>query len=134
MSNQLLKLASSKDLILHLSQSPTTIPACMLSHFSLCDPMDCSLLGSSVHGKNTGVGCHALLQGIFTTQGSNPLVQLQLLHCRQILHHSATREACLVLRSYAKPVLSNLFFCHYVKIQSSLSSAVATSHMCLLST
>ena len=23
-------------------------------------------------GKNTGVGCHALLQGIFTTQGSNP--------------------------------------------------------------
>ena len=23
-------------------------------------------------GKNTGVGCHALLQGIFRTQGSNP--------------------------------------------------------------
>ena len=23
-------------------------------------------------GKNTGVGCHALLQGIFSTQGSNP--------------------------------------------------------------
>ena len=33
---------------------------------SLCDPMDCSLPGSSVHGdspgKNTGVGCHFLLQ------------------------------------------------------------------------
>ena len=32
-------------------------------------------LGSSVHGdspgKNTGVGCHTLLQGIFPTQGSN---------------------------------------------------------------
>ena len=32
----------------------------------LCDPMDCSLPGSSVHGifpsKNTGVGCHFLLQ------------------------------------------------------------------------
>ena len=32
---------------------------------SLGDPMDCSLPGSSVHGdspgKNTGVGCHALL-------------------------------------------------------------------------
>ena len=31
---------------------------------TLCDPMDCSLPGSSVHGdspgKNTGVGCHAL--------------------------------------------------------------------------
>ena len=30
-------------------------------------------------GKNTGVGCHFLLQGIFLTQGSNP----GLLHCRQ---------------------------------------------------
>ena len=42
----------------------------------LSDPMDCSPPGSSVHrdspGKNTGVGCHALLQGIFPTQGSNP--------------------------------------------------------------
>ena len=33
-------------------------------------------------GKNTGVGCHFLIQGIFLTQGSNP----GLLHCRQILH------------------------------------------------
>ena len=32
--------------------------------------------------KNTGVGCHALLQGIFLTQGSN----LGLLHCWQILY------------------------------------------------
>ena len=34
-----------------------------------CDPMDCSPPGSSVHGnspgKNTGVGSHSLLQGIF---------------------------------------------------------------------
>ena len=47
---------------------------------TLCNPTDCSLPGSSVHGdspaKNTGVGCHALL-----TQGSNP----SLLHCRQNL-------------------------------------------------
>ena len=33
-------------------------------------------------GKNTGVGCHSLLQGIFLTQGSN----LCLLHCRWILY------------------------------------------------
>ena len=33
-------------------------------------------------GKNTGMGCHALLQGIFPTQGSN----LGLLHFRQILY------------------------------------------------
>ena len=43
------------------------------SCLTLCDPMDCSPPGSSVHGdspgKNTGVGCHALLQGIFPIQG-----------------------------------------------------------------
>ena len=33
-------------------------------------------------GKNTGVGGHHLLQGIYPTQGSN----LGLLHCRQILY------------------------------------------------
>ena len=40
----------------------------------LFDSMDCSLPGSSVQGilqaKNTRGGCHALLQGIFLTQGS----------------------------------------------------------------
>ena len=39
--------------------------------------------------KNTGVGCHFLLQGTFQTQGSN----LHLLHCRQILYHWAIWEA-----------------------------------------
>ena len=38
--------------------------------------MGYSLLGSSVHGilqgKNTGVGCHFLLQGIFPIQGVSP--------------------------------------------------------------
>ena len=38
--------------------------------------------------KNTGMGCHTLLQ-IFLTQGSNPRL-LCLLHCRQILYHWAT--------------------------------------------
>ena len=33
-------------------------------------------------GKNTRVGCHSLLQGIFPTQGSNP----GLLPCRQTLY------------------------------------------------
>ena len=54
---------------------------------ALCDPVDYSLPGFSVHeilqGKNTGMGCHVLLQGIFQTQGLN----LVLLHCRQILYH-----------------------------------------------
>ena len=47
-----------------------------------CDPMGCSLPGSSVHGdspgKNTGAGCHALLQGIFPAQGSNPGLEWQV--------------------------------------------------------
>ena len=34
-------------------------------------------------GKNTGVGCHFLLQEIFPTQGLNP----GLPHCRQMLYH-----------------------------------------------
>ena len=50
---------------------------------TLCNSMDCRPSGSSVHGdspgKNTGVGCHTLLQGIFLTQGLN-LCLLCLLH------------------------------------------------------
>ena len=42
---------------------------------TLWDLMDCSPPGSSVNGispgKNTRVGCHAFLQGIFLTQGLN---------------------------------------------------------------
>ena len=57
------------------------------SCLTLCHCMDYSPSGSSVHwdspGVNTGVGCHALLQGILPTQGLNP----GLLHCRQILYH-----------------------------------------------
>ena len=54
---------------------------------TLCDPVDYSFPGSSVHGnslsKNTGMGCHYLLQRIIPTQGLN----LCLLHSRQILYH-----------------------------------------------
>ena len=50
---------------------------------TLCGPMDCSLLDPSVHGdssgNNTKVSCHALFQGIFPTQESNPSL-LCLLH------------------------------------------------------
>ena len=56
------------------------------SYLTLCNPVDYNLQGSSVHsifpGKNTGMGCRFLLQGIFLSQGSNP----GLLHCRQILY------------------------------------------------
>ena len=52
---------------------------------TLFNPLDCSPPGSSVHGdspgKNTRVGCRALLRRIFPTQGSNPDPP----QCRQIL-------------------------------------------------
>ena len=57
---------------------------------SFCDPRDCSLPGSSVHGifqaKNAGMCCDFLLQGIFPTQEINPWLPSHLLHCRQILY------------------------------------------------
>ena len=53
---------------------------------TLCNPMNCNPPGSFVRGdslgKNTGMGCHALLQGIVPTQGSDP----GLLHCRWVLY------------------------------------------------
>ena len=56
------------------------------SCLTLCDPMNCSLPCSYVHGifpgKSTRVGCHFLLQGIFLTQGLNP----GLLHWGQMLY------------------------------------------------
>ena len=61
---------------------------CLVTHscLTLCDAMGCNPSGSSVHGdfpgKNTEAGCHALLQGIFPTQG----LKAGLPHCRQILH------------------------------------------------
>ena len=57
-------------------------------------------------GQNTGVGSHSLLQGIFTTQGSNP----GLSHCRQILYQLSHKGgpshwACDSLCCYSHPAL-----------------------------
>ena len=63
------------------------------------DPVVCSLPGSSVHsisGKNTEVGCHALLQCVFLTQGLN----LLLLHWQ---------TGSLHLIWPGKPVLFDIF-------------------------
>ena len=65
--------------------------------------------GSAVHGdspgKNTGVGSHSLLQGIFSTQGMNP----GLLHCRWVLYRlshpdiKASKEFWLKSRKSGNP-------------------------------
>ena len=59
-----------------------TVCVCAQSCLTLCNSMDCSLPGSSVHGilqARIWSGCHALLQGIVPTQGGNPCL-LCLLH------------------------------------------------------
>ena len=57
---------------LHVKKSETLhVWAKLLSCVRLCDPVASSLPGSFVRGilQKTGLGCHALLQGIFPTQG-----------------------------------------------------------------
>ena len=57
-------------------------------YLTLCDPTDCKptrfLYPRDSPDKNTGMGCQALLQGIFPTQGSNPQF-LRLLHWHLVL-------------------------------------------------
>ena len=77
---------------------------------TLCDPLDCSPPGSSVYGdslgKNIGVSCYALLQGIFLMQGSNL--------CLSILLH--WQVGSLELLPPGKPTDLHI----YVKMQLSL--------------
>ena len=78
------------------------------SCLTLCNFMDCILPGSSVHGdspgKNTGVGCHAFLQGIFLTQGLNSGIP----HCRQILYHLSHQGSLRILEWVAYPTPGDL--------------------------
>ena len=71
-----------------------------LSCLTLCDPKDCCPPGFSVHGdspgKNTGMGCHAFLQGIFPTQRSN---------------HWTTREVLICLSLVRGNTFKNNFLC-----------------------
>ena len=70
---------------------------------TLFDPVDYNLPGSSAHGdspgKNARVGCHALPQGIFPTQASNP----GLSHCRQILYRLSHQGSPRILEWVAYP-------------------------------
>ena len=63
--------------------STTVVHMCMLSCVWLfVTPAHQAPLSMGFSGKNTGLGCHFLLQRIFLTQGWNP----RLLHCRQIFY------------------------------------------------
>ena len=97
---------------------------------TLGDPTDCSPPGSSVHGdspgKNTGVDCYALLQGIIPTQDSSP----GLLHCRQILyclsHQGSLRNIqyspkFLGVIHYNKPLLQCSIWTHLPALRKSFT-------------
>ena len=90
--------------ILPLSRgSPPCVCLVAQSCLTLCDCVDCSPPDCSVHGdspgKNTGVGCHALLQGIIPTQGSNPALS----HWRQILYCPSHQRSPRILAWVAYP-------------------------------
>ena len=86
---------------------PIPWPCCtklFQSCLTLCDSMDGNCPGSSVHGilqaRILGVGCCALLQGIFPAQGSNPSL-LRLLHW-----HPRMLPACYLASPSRSPCLS----------------------------
>ena len=80
-----------------------------------CAVFSCSVMSNSLqpHGlqpaglfcpwgspdKNTRMGCHTLLQGIFPTQGLNP----GLPYCRQILYHLSHQGSSRILECVAYP-------------------------------
>ena len=98
-----LQLHSSSSAPLSLLGIPQSVSHCSLegesvslsSWLILCNPIACSSTTTTPHTppqaplsveffcKNTGVGSHSLLQGIFLTQGLNP----GLLHCRRMPYH-----------------------------------------------
>ena len=84
-------------------------------------------------GQNTGVGSCSLLQGIFTTQGSNP----GLLHCRwipyQLSHKGSTRILEWVSQSVQSLSRVRLFVTPWSAHQASLSVTNAWSSLKLMS-
>ena len=87
----------------HSESGWVSLHCCLVtkSYLMLCDPMDCSLPGSSVHGISQArvLEC-LLLQRIFPTQGLNP----SLLHGRWILYHWVTRKVLHVIMRVSKSI------------------------------
>ena len=77
---------------------------------TICDPMDCSAPGSSVHGilQARILKCsHSPLQRIFLTQGSN----LGLLHCGQILYHMSHQGSPEMCKGIFIKNITQFYFC-----------------------
>ena len=117
------------------------------SCLTLCDPIYSYPPGSSVHGdslgKNAGVGCHALFQGIFLTQGSNPHL-LRLLHWQMgslplappgkpqyvtPISSPPHPQVCLANTSLFSVLVSLSLFCRYIHLCHILDSMYKLYHM-----
>ena len=61
-------------------------------------------------GQNTGMDSHSVLQGIFSTQGSNP----GLPHCRQILYQLSHKGSPILTESASKILWRWLMKCHKI--------------------
>ena len=99
--------------------------ACMLSPFNpghrfvtLWTVACWALLSLDSSGENTGVGCHAFLQGVFPTQWLNQHLLHCFLHCGWILYHWTTREAPTLSGSLQKKTC-----CYHGKKKEILSTA-----------
>ena len=96
------------------------------SCLTVCNTMDCSLPGFSIHrmdfpGKITRVGCHFFFQGILPTQGSNP----GLPHCRQMLyclsHQGISFESCFFYTFFNNLSLGTSLAVQWLRLHASNS-------------
>ena len=101
--------------LLHL---PHTLWLIILLHDCV---FSCSVMSSFLHlcpwnfpSKNTGVGCHFLLRGIFPTQGSNPCL-LHLLHWQMdSLPSAPPGKPTWLLTSSIQAQISQVCFFHFL--------------------
>ena len=103
-----------------------------------CNPMNCSPPSSSAHGdspgKNTGLGCHFLLQGISLTQEWN----LGILHCGQILSHLSHQALSVTFSNsrssdfYCLPSLFESSFQIYINFPLSSLTSILLLHACII--
>ena len=96
------------------SHQETRAQSCL----TLCNPMDCSPPGFSVHGdssgRNTGVGCHTLLQGIFQPRNQTPV---SCIAGRSLMSEQSKQESFNLKNPLAKLFLTSVVqsLKHYFK-------------------
>ena len=97
---------------------------CVLSHVQLfVTPWTAAhqvLCARNFPGKNTGVGCHFLLQGIFPAQGSNPCL-LHLLHWQDSTSSTDWEAPNIERCNIYKLTCSAKWFLGYIPSQNSKS-------------